>query len=87
MSFIPAPFLNFDRYKLFLTKGDFFLLSARKRMKIKTSNYIISLDEDDISMKTGNYFGNVSVLLYFFVNRKQIIVFYLVDNQLKLGED
>ena len=56
-------------------------------MKIKTSNYIISVDEDDISMKTGNYFGNVSMLLYFFVNRKQIIVFYLVDNQLKLGED
>ncbi|KAI5080905.1 hypothetical protein GOP47_0004088 [Adiantum capillus-veneris] len=49
----------YPRYKLFLTKGNIFLLSSRKRKKSKCSNYIISLDEEDISNRTGNYFGNV----------------------------
>ena len=36
-----------------------FLLSARKRKKSKSSNYIISLDEDDLARQSGNFFGKV----------------------------
>ncbi|CAM6126696.1 unnamed protein product [Calypogeia fissa] len=48
----------FPRYELYATDGDQFLLSARKRKKT-IRNYIISLDPDDISRKTGNFFGKV----------------------------
>ena len=33
-----------------------FLLSARKRKKSKSSNYVISLDEDDMARQSGNFF-------------------------------
>ena len=36
-----------------------FLLCARRRKKSKTSNYIISLDEEDTARNSGNYFGKV----------------------------
>mmetsp|Transcript_19676 Transcript_19676/g.23605 ORF Transcript_19676/g.23605 Transcript_19676/m.23605 type:complete len:492 (+) Transcript_19676:279-1754(+) len=36
-----------------------FLLSARKRKKSKSSNYLISLDEEDMSRQSGNYFGKL----------------------------
>jgi len=36
-----------------------FLLSARKRKKSKSSNYIISLDEDDLARQSGNFFGKL----------------------------
>lgn len=36
-----------------------FLLSARKRKKSKSSNYVISLDEDDLSRQSGNFFGKL----------------------------
>jgi len=39
--------------------GARFLLSARKRKKSKTSNYLISLDEDDLTRQSGNYFGKL----------------------------
>ena len=35
------------------------LRSARKRKKNKTSNYLISLDDDDLARKSGNFFGKV----------------------------
>ncbi|KAH7352130.1 hypothetical protein KP509_19G031400 [Ceratopteris richardii] len=56
---IPNNYKLFPKYKLYLSKGDIFLLSSRKRKKSKCSNYIISLDEEDISKRTGNYYGNV----------------------------
>ena len=36
-----------------------FLLSARKRKKSKSSNYVISLDEDDMARQSGNFFGKL----------------------------
>lgn len=40
-------------------EGERFLLSARKRKKSKTSNYLISIDLDDTSRQSGNYFGKL----------------------------
>mmetsp|Transcript_6545 Transcript_6545/g.22557 ORF Transcript_6545/g.22557 Transcript_6545/m.22557 type:complete len:306 (-) Transcript_6545:67-984(-) len=37
----------FPKYALYLSDGDMFLLSARKRKKSKSSNYVISLDEEE----------------------------------------
>ncbi|EFJ37588.1 hypothetical protein SELMODRAFT_402012 [Selaginella moellendorffii] len=53
------PNMLYSRYKLCLGERDRFLLSARKRKKSRTSNYAISIDENDISNKTGNYFGKL----------------------------
>jgi tubby-related protein 1 len=36
-----------------------FLLSARKRKKSKSSNYIISLSEDDLARQSDSFFGKV----------------------------
>jgi len=49
----------YPKYSLVMGDNDQFMLSARKRKKSKTSNYIISLDEDDTSRNSGNYFGKV----------------------------
>lgn len=49
----------FPTYCLFLNEGDKFVLAARKRKKNKTSNYLISLDDDDLARKSGNFFGKV----------------------------
>jgi hypothetical protein len=51
-----------NRYMLHFSNGDQFLLSARKHKK-NENNYVISLDEDDMSKNTGNYFGKVSCFL------------------------
>jgi hypothetical protein len=34
-----------------------FMLSARKRKKSKSANYLMSLDEEDMSRNSGNFFG------------------------------
>ncbi|BBN14520.1 hypothetical protein Mp_6g12440 [Marchantia polymorpha subsp. ruderalis] len=51
----------FPRFKMYLQEGNqmHFILSARKRKKSMSSNYIMSLDADDISRRTGNYFGKL----------------------------
>ena len=49
----------FPEYALYLDDGNSFLLSARKRKKSKSSNYIISLDEEDLARESGNYFGKL----------------------------
>ena len=51
----------YPKYSLFLSddEGDRFLLSARKRKKSKTSNYLISLSEEDQARDSGNYFGKL----------------------------
>jgi len=46
-------------YTLYMQDNDRFMLSARKRKKSKTSNYLISLDEEDTSRNSGNYFGKL----------------------------
>lgn len=46
-------------YLLFHERSNKFLLSARKRKKTKTSSYLISLDEKDLSRDSGNFFGKV----------------------------
>ena len=51
----------YPKYVLYLgtyQNGEF-LLSARKRKKSKSSNYLISLDKDDLSRQSGNYFGKL----------------------------
>jgi len=49
----------FPQYALYLDDGNSFLLSARKRKKSKSSNYVISLDEEDLARESGNYFGKL----------------------------
>jgi len=49
----------YPKYTLYLNDNDRFMLSARKRKKSKTSNYLVSLDEDDTSRNSGNYFGKL----------------------------
>lgn len=46
-------------YHLYLEQNNQFLLSARKRKKSKTSNYLISLDKGDMSRTSPNYVGKV----------------------------
>ena len=47
------------RYEIYLKEGDQFLLAARKRKKNKSSNYLISLDKDDLARQSGNFFGKL----------------------------
>jgi hypothetical protein len=49
----------YPEYELYLKEGDKYLLSARKRKKNKTSNYLISLDKNDTKRHTDSYFGKV----------------------------
>jgi len=50
---------SYPKYSLYLNENDQFMMSARKRKKSKTSNYLISLDEEDTSRNSGNYFGKL----------------------------
>ncbi|GLC37771.1 hypothetical protein PLESTB_001475100 [Pleodorina starrii] len=54
-----GPAKMYPRYSLFLEEGRKFLLSARKRKKQTTSNYVISLNIDDLSRESGSFFGKV----------------------------
>merc|ERR1719482_2012483 len=49
----------FPTYEIYLKDGDRFLLAARKRKKNKSSNYLISLDKDDLNRHSGNFFGKL----------------------------
>ena len=48
-------------YSLYLESGgdSKFLLAARKRKKNKTSNYLISMDVEDLHRSSGNFYGKV----------------------------
>ena len=48
---------------LYLSDGDQFLLASKKKTKSKSS-YAISLDENDTSRESGNYFGKVGSYIY-----------------------
>lgn len=54
---------NFGMYPKYVLRLDGpegeFLLSARKRKKSKSSNYLISLDKDDLARQSRNYFGKL----------------------------
>jgi len=47
------------KYTLKMQSNDRFLLSARKRNKKKSSNYLVSLDPDDLKRESGSYFGKL----------------------------
>ena len=49
----------FPTYEIYLKDGDQFLLAARKRKKNKSSNYLISLDKEDLARQSGNFFGKL----------------------------
>lgn len=49
----------FPKYKLLLDDGNRFLTSARKRKKSRSSNYVISTDEEDLSRQGGHFFGKL----------------------------
>lgn len=49
----------YPKYNLFLEDGKRFLLAARKRKKQTTSNYLISLDYEDLGRDSENYFGKL----------------------------
>ena len=49
----------YPRYNLFLEDGKKFLLAARKRKKQTTSNYIISLDYEDLGRDSEKFFGKL----------------------------
>jgi len=49
----------FPTYEIYLKEGDKFLLAARKRKKNKSSNYLLSLDKDDLQRQSGNFFGKL----------------------------
>lgn len=60
--------LGYPYYALYLeapavqpgsSEGERFLLSARKRKKSKTSNYLMSIDLEDTHRQSGNYFGKL----------------------------
>jgi len=57
----------YPKYALYLGGGmidgdetsERFMLSARKRKKSKSANYLLSLDEEDMSRNSGNFFGKL----------------------------
>lgn len=50
---------NGAKYSLFLEEKDMFLLSSVKRKHNKTSNYLISLDRDDLNRDSGYFYGKL----------------------------
>jgi len=49
----------FPKYHLYFENGNKFLLSARKRKKNRSSNYLLSLERGDLSRGSPNFFGKV----------------------------
>jgi hypothetical protein len=56
-----SPLIPLPRYSLYheTEAGDVFVLSARRRKKSKNSNYLLSLDQVDLSRKSPNFVGKV----------------------------
>lgn len=48
---------KFPTYHLFMEEGDAFLLSARRRKRSKSSNYLVSTDPEDLARDSESYFG------------------------------
>ena len=49
----------YPKYQLVLDAGSRFLMSARKRKKSKTHNYIMSFDQEDTARQSANFAGKV----------------------------
>lgn len=49
----------YPRYNLYLEDPKMFLLAARKRKKQTTSNYLVSLDPEDLNRDSSKYFGKL----------------------------
>ncbi len=49
----------YPKYQLVLESGTQFLMSARKRKKSKSSNYILSFDQEDTARFSANFAGKV----------------------------
>lgn len=49
----------YPEYCLYLKQGDKFILTAKKRPKNKTSNYLISMQRGDLSRTSSNYMGKL----------------------------
>ena len=49
----------YPTYEVYLKDGEQFLLAARRRKKQKQSNYKVSLDREDLSRHSSNYFGKL----------------------------
>ena len=49
----------YPKYQLVLENGTQFLMSARKRKKSKSSNYVLSFDEEDTARFSANFAGKV----------------------------
>jgi tubby-related protein 1 len=49
----------FPVYSLYLKEGDVFLMASKKRPKNKTSNYLISMDQNDLNRSGSNYLGKL----------------------------
>ena len=47
------------KYALFATRTNGFLLAGRKRANKQTSNYLVSLDQEDLERNSENFFGKV----------------------------
>ena len=48
-----------SKYNLFLEDKEVFLLSSVKRKNNKTSNYLISLDKEDLNRDSGYFYGKL----------------------------
>src|SRR5689334_15724892 len=51
--------VKFPLFFVYLEDGNQFLVAGRKRKKSKTSNYLVSIDKDDLARQSGNYVGKV----------------------------
>ena len=49
----------FPKYQVTLESGSHFLMSARKRKKSKSSNYVLSFDQQDTARFSANFAGKV----------------------------
>jgi len=49
----------YPKYQLMLEAGTQFLMSARKRKKSKSSNYVLSFDQEDTGRFSPNFAGKV----------------------------
>ena len=49
----------YPTYEVYLKDGEQFLLAARRRKRQKQSTYKVSLDQNDLSRSSSNYFGKL----------------------------
>mmetsp|Transcript_30530 Transcript_30530/g.58792 ORF Transcript_30530/g.58792 Transcript_30530/m.58792 type:complete len:481 (+) Transcript_30530:314-1756(+) len=49
----------YPQFRMYLSEGDQFLLAARRRKKSQTTNYLISLDMDDLQRKGASFYGKL----------------------------